>query len=248
VGLNEGALGFGPSARIYERSRPSYPRPAVDELVGRLRIDTISRVVELGAGTGKFTRLLRPHAGVVIAVEPIAGMRAEFTAVLPDVPLLAGLAEQIPVASGAADAVVAAQAFHWFETDVALAEIHRVLRPDGGLGLVWNRRDDTVPWVAQLKILLEPYEGATPREWRRLWERPEWEQTGFSPLEQAEFSYEQELDADGLCGRVASISFVAALDDDERARVLADVRDLVAGFDERFVLPYRTGVHWCRRR
>jgi SAM-dependent methyltransferase len=248
VALNEGALGFGPSARVYEQSRPSYPRPAVDELVGRLRIDTTSRVVELGAGTGKFTRLLRPHAGEVIAVEPIAGMRAEFTVVLPDVPLVAGLAEQMPVASGAADAVIAAQAFHWFETDVALAEIHRVLRPDGGLGLVWNRRDDSVPWVAQLKVLLEPYEGATPREWRRLWERPEWERTGFSPLEQAEFSYEQELDADGLCGRVASISFVAALDDDERARVLADVRELVAGFDEPFVLPYRTGVHWCRRR
>ena len=78
--------------------------------------------------------------------------------------------------------------------------------------------------------------------------RPEWTETGFTELEEGEFAYQQELDAEGLCGRVASVSFIAALEESERAQLLGQVRDLVAGFPEPFVLPYRTAVFWCSKR
>jgi len=243
--LQPGALGFDSGARAYERSRPSYPREAVDWLAAALEIGRSSRVVDLGAGTGKFTRLLPVPA---VAVEPIEGMRRQFVSAVPGVPVIAGVAEAIPLADESVDAVTVAQAFHWFDTDKSLAEIRRVLRPRGRLGLVWNRRDESVPWVARLRDLLEPYEGLTPREWRRRWMRPEWTETGFTELEEGEFAYQQELDAEGLCGRVASVSFIAALEESERAQLLGQVRDLVAGFPEPFVLPYRTAVFWCSKR
>jgi SAM-dependent methyltransferase len=245
AGLQPGAQGFDPGAPVYETSRPSYPADAVACMVEQLAIGPSSLVVDLAAGTGKFTRLL---PGRVIAVEPIEGMRRQFAVAVPGVPVVAAVAEAFPVADQSVNAVTVAQAFHWFDTDRALAEIWRVLRPDGRLGWVWNRRDESVPWVAHLRDLLEPYEGLTPREWRRRWLRPEWTDTGFTQLQEAEFTYEQELDADGICGRVASISFIAALDQSERGELLARVRELVAGFTEPFVLPYRTAVYWCSKR
>jgi len=244
TGLQPGALGFDPGAEAYERNRPSYPADAVAWLVDRLGIQAPSTVVDLAAGTGKLTRLL---PGRVVGVEPIQGMRRQFAAALPDVPLVGGVAEAMPFADASVDTVTVAQAFHWFDADRALAEIRRVLRPAGTLGLVWNRRDESVPWVSRLKEILEPYEGLTPREWRRRWLKPEWAATGFTALEEREFTYQQELDTDGLCGRVASISFVAALDQAERDAVLAQVRDLVAQLPEPFVLPYRTAVYWCSK-
>jgi SAM-dependent methyltransferase len=186
--------------------------------------------------------------GQVVAIEPIEGMRRQLVGAVPGVPVVAGVAEAIPLAAASVDAVTVAQAFHWFDTDRSLAEIRRVLRPGGRLGLVWNRRDESVSWVRRLRDLLEPYEGLTPREWRRRWLKPEWTATGFTELEEAEFTYLQELDAEGLCGRVASISFIAALAQAERDDLLGRVRDLVAGFAEPFVLPYRTAVYWCIKR
>ena len=243
--LQPGAEGFDPGASVYEQSRPSYPAEAVTWMVEHLGIRPSSRVLDLAAGTGKFTRLLH---GRVVAIEPIEGMRRQFVSAVPGVPVIAGVAEAIPLADESVDAVTVAQAFHWFDTDKSLAEIRRVLRPRGRLGLVWNRRDESVPWVARLRDLLEPYEGLTPREWRRRWMRPEWTETGFTELEEGEFAYQQELDAEGLCGRVASVSFIAALEESERAQLLGQVRDLVAGFPEPFVLPYRTAVFWCSKR
>jgi len=245
AGLQPGAQGFEPGAAVYETSRPSYPPDAVASMVERLGIESSSRVVDLAAGTGKFTRLL---PGRVIAIEPIEGMRRQFVSAVPGVPVVAGVAEAIPLAAESIDAVTVAQAFHWFDADRALAEIRRVLRPGRRLGLVWNRRDESVAWVRRLRDLLEPYEGLTPREWRRRWLRPEWIDTGFTGLEEAEFTHDQKLDADGLCGRVASISFIAALEESEREGLLTQVRELVAGFSESFVLPYRTAVYWCSKR
>lgn len=245
TGLQPGAQGFDPGAAVYEQSRPSYPADAVACMVEHVGIRPSSRVVDLGAGTGKFTRLL---PGSVVAVEPIEGMRRQFVAAVPGVPVVAGVAEAIPLADECVDAVTVAQAFHWFDTDRSLAEMRRVLRPGGRLGLVWNRRDDSVPWVARLRDLLAAYEGQTPREWHRRWQKAAWTETGFTELEEAEFTYEQQLDADGLCGRVASVSFIAALEQSERDGLLARVRELVAGFPEPFVLPYRTAVFWCSKR
>src|SRR4051812_26526389 len=134
------AAGFS-DPNDYEAARPSYPPDAVAWLVEQLRIRTDARVCDLAAGTGKLTRLLVPTGAQLLAVEPVAGMRATFRSVLPDVPVVAGTAEALPLRAGALDALVAAQAWHWFDHDRAIAEARRALHDRGALGLVWNARD-----------------------------------------------------------------------------------------------------------
>jgi ubiquinone/menaquinone biosynthesis C-methylase UbiE len=239
------AAGFGRAADAYERSRPSYPAPAVTLLATELGIGPGRTVLDLAAGTGKFTRLLDALGADLVAVEPSAAMRSEFAAVLPAVPIYDGTAERIPLGDASVDVVVVAQAFHWFDAARALGEIGRVLRGGGGLGLIWNERDESVPWVAELSHVMQwdvrmPYVVGT--DFRRVLD-----ETGrFSPARREQLSFGQELDRDGLCERVSTTSFIAAMDPPERAAVLAAVRELVAEFPERFVLPYVTEVFWCR--
>ena len=133
------AAGFGRAADVYERSRPSYPADAVARLVSELDIRAGRRVLDLAAGTGKLTRLLAEHGAELVAVEPSAAMREAFVSVLPGVPVHEGTAEKIPLADTSVDAVVVAQAFHWFDAPRALVEIARVLRPVGGLALDLER-------------------------------------------------------------------------------------------------------------
>jgi len=155
--------GFSTQAVTYAQGRPDYPRQLTGWLAETLRIDAQSNVIDPGAGTGKFTRLLSTLAPTLTAVEPVAAMGAQLTKLLPAVRLVNGTAESIPLPAASADAVVCAQAFHWFSTEAALAEIHRVLKPDGRLGLVWNVRDESVDWVAAITDIITPYEGDTPR-------------------------------------------------------------------------------------
>src|SRR4051812_13713682 len=129
------AQGFAAAGQVYERGRPDYPPEAIACLVTHLRIGPGSTVVDVGAGTGKLTQLLLDTGAQVTAVEPVADMRLAFARPLPGVPILEGTAEALPLASGTADALVAGAAFHWFDGPAALREIHRVLRPGGGLGL-----------------------------------------------------------------------------------------------------------------
>ena len=240
------AAGFGAQASAYERGRPSYPDAAVTWLVDQLRIRAGTRVLDLGAGTGKFTRLLEATGADLVAVEPVEAMRAAFRNAVPNVEALDGSAEAIPLASRRVDAVVVAQAFHWFDAERALAEIARVLKPGGALGLVWNERDESVPWVRELTTVIHwdicmPY--AVGTDWRSVLDR-----SGlFAPSEMSRFSYEQELDAEGLVDRVSSVSYLAAMSAQDRAPYLDQVRALVAGFPKRFVLPYVTTAYACRR-
>jgi SAM-dependent methyltransferase len=151
------------------------------------------------------------------------------------------------------DAVTVGQAFHWFRGREALAEIHRVLRPSGRLGLIWNFRDEAVPWVAELTRIMEPHRGSAPRAAAGTW-REAFERTAlFGPLERASFRHIHRLTPDGVVARVASVSFVAALAEPERATVLESVRELLARDPDtrgraEVELPYRTDVYWCARR
>ncbi|HEX8802631.1 MAG TPA: class I SAM-dependent methyltransferase, partial [Acidimicrobiales bacterium] len=148
--VNPAALGFDANAGDYERGRPSYPAEAVALVVGRGGIGPGRRVLDLAAGTGKMTRLLLPTGADVVAVEPVAGMRAaleRLAAASPGLEVLDGTAENLPLPDGSVDAVTVAQAFHWFDPPVALAEMRRVLRPGGHLFLVWNVRDREHDWV-----------------------------------------------------------------------------------------------------
>jgi SAM-dependent methyltransferase len=247
------ARGFARAVDAYERGRPAHPAPAVERLSRELRLRPGARVLDLAAGTGKLTRPLVETGAEVVAVEPVSEMRAALAAGLPGVEALAGTAEAIPLADGAVDAVTVGQAFHWFDGDAALAEIYRVLTPHGRLGLIWNVRDESVPWVARLTEIMEPYRGDAPGyragRWRVAFDRT----MLFTPLEHAVFGLDHEVDAEAVVARVASVSFIAALPDEEREAVCARVRSLLetdatTRGRARFALPYRTDVFWCARR
>ena len=205
---------FAEVAGAYERGRPGYPDEAVRWLVG----DEPSDVVDVGAGTGKLTRLLVSLGHRVTAVEPLDEMRAELESVLPGVRALAGSAEAIPLPDASADVVVSAQAFHWFDHDDALPDIARVLRPGGRLALVWNCRDDRDPWMARLSAIIG---NETVHDWEVI---PVIEEGGyFGNVENAQFSLEQVLDRDVLLDLVLSRSYLAKLPAPEREPVLESV-------------------------
>ena len=234
------AEGFSRSAEAYERGRPRYPAEALELLLARLPAG--AAVLDLAAGTGALTRPLLEAGLEVVAVEPVAEMRA---ALPPSVRALEGTAEAIPLGAGEVDAVVVGQAFHWFDGDAALPEIHRVMRPEGLLALFWNRRVADDPVNVAIDQVVDPYRAGTPTHrhdaWRAAFERT----TLFAPLSENGLPNEQRLDADGLEARVGSISFIAALDEAERRRVLERVR-AIAG-EGTVAVPYRTEVLMWRR-
>jgi SAM-dependent methyltransferase len=237
------AAGFGSAAEVYERARPSYPPEAIDWLLMRTGVGLDDTIVDLGAGTGKLTRLLVPSGARVIAVEPVPEMRALIGAG----EAIDGTAEAIPLADGCAALVTVAQAFHWFDLDRALPEIHRVLRPGGCLALVWNMRDLGDPVQRGVEELLAPYRGRLSAQREGTWRAPFAASPLFGDLETAEFRYEQRFTAADLEDRVASTSFVAAMSEEERRPLLDQVRALVADHDEPFPFPYATEVIVSRR-
>jgi ubiquinone/menaquinone biosynthesis C-methylase UbiE len=149
---------FGSVAEAYERGRPSYPEAAVDLVTRGLGLSESSTVIDLAAGTGKLTRELVPRFERVIAVEPLAEMRDVLATQVPEAEVLEGQAEALPMADDSADAIVVAQAFHWFDGPRALAEAERVLSRAGGLGLLWNTtpwEERATPWFSAVNDVLE---------------------------------------------------------------------------------------------
>jgi SAM-dependent methyltransferase len=224
---------FALVADAYERARPEYPVEAVRWLAGEVPRD----IVDLGAGTGKLTRMLVAQGHRVTAVEPLQEMLAELERAVPGATAILGSAEAIPLPDAYADVVTAGQAFHWFEEEVALAEIARVLRPGGVLGLVWNARDDRMPWMAELSQAL----GEESCDW---WsDAPPFETgTQFGFIERETFALVQVLDKDRLRDLVLSRSYVAVLADEKRQLLLAEVDDLFDRYatDGKIELPYVT--------
>ena len=236
------AKGFSEGAEAYERGRPGYPREAIGWLADRLGLASGPRVIDLAAGTGKLSRALHAAGGEVVAVEPLARMRA---LIARPIRAVEGTAEHIPQPDGSADAVTVAQAFHWFDGEHALAEIHRVLRPGGGLALVWNGRLMDDPGQAAVEELIAPYTGEIPRHRSGEWRQPFEATTLFGPLEERSFPNQQSLDAAGLADRVGSTSAIAALDPGERDALLERVRALAA--EGPLTLRYRCDVQVTRR-
>ncbi|AGI26398.1 hypothetical protein H681_22655 [Pseudomonas sp. ATCC 13867] len=240
--------GYAREAKAYAHGRPDYP----DELLGwlgeALEIAPGKAVADLGAGTGKFTALLLRTGAQVTAIEPVAAMREQLSATLPAVKALNGTAQAIPLETGSLDALTCAQAFHWFADERSLAEIHRVLRPGGHLGLVWNVRDERVDWVAEVARIVERYEGSTPRfhtgEWRRAFAGAR-----FAPLRLREFNYQHIGPPEQvIVSRVLSVSFIAALPDEQKQRVAEQLRELIASHPAlkdcaEVAFPYRTEAY-----
>lgn len=256
------ARGFEAAAEVYERTRPGYPDDVLATLEDVLDLLPGRVVVDVGAGTGKLTRRLIATGARVVAIEPVAAMRARLRDILtgPACPapedsfdIRAGTAEALPLEQAEADAIVAAQAFHWFDGEAALSDWHRVLRPGGRLALLWNVRDEAMDWVSRITALIDPYAGTTPRYRTGAWRRPLESGRWFGPLHHRRSSNPQRLTTEAIVDRIASISFIAALDEPTRARVLAEARELLAthpdtrGHDE-LVLPQVVDLFWAERR
>jgi ubiquinone/menaquinone biosynthesis C-methylase UbiE len=232
-------------ADLYERVRPGYPPEAVRWVAERLDLRSGRIVLDLGAGTGKLTRALVETGAGVLAVEPGDAMRAELERVLPQVRALRGSAESIPLPDESVDAITVGQAFHWFRFDEALPELHRVLRPGGGVALIWNARDQDSPLQNEIKALLEPFlpvgRAVTPNTSSHLAESPL-----FHSFEHNSFRFVQQLDADALVGRIGSISFVAGSTPEKRAELERKLRALAAGTGGVVEFPYVTDVYVSR--
>lgn len=247
------ARGYGAAADTYERSRPDYPADAVAHLAATLGLRPGVRVLEIGAGTGKFTRQLAGTGATIVAVEPVEAMRAVLAGVVPDVEILDGTAEMLPLPNASVDAVVVAQAFHWFDAVRALSEIHRVLRPGGHLALVWNLRDTDVPWSRAVGEIANRDSGATPKARDHAWRTWTDRSALFTPLAAAQFTHAVPTDRAGVLDWVASLSHVAAMDEGPRRVLLAEVEALLRdhpdtrGLDT-LDLRYRTDVFWAERR
>ena len=246
------ATGFQRAAGEYEQGRPGYPSSVVSRLAAEIGIEAGQTIVDLAAGTGKLTRRLVELPGVeVIAVEPIDGMRAQLERALPDVRALDGTAEQIPLAAGSAHAVFVAQAFHWFRLPQAAVEIARVLDDDGALAIVRNQEvaDADAPAVIEAMTLVRD-RVRQPASRHGVWQE-ELDRSGvFEPF--TEWTVENDVvqDIETFRHRIASRSYIGAMGDEDRARLLDEVQAVFArhgiGPGEPFAVPTVTRVIWAR--
>ncbi|WP_374357844.1 class I SAM-dependent methyltransferase [Chitinimonas sp.] len=249
---HQAASGFSKQADAYARGRPDYPDAVQGWLTDTLGVAPGKTVLDLGAGTGKFTRLLSQTGATVIAVEPVAAMRAKLVEALPAVAAYEGTAEATGLPSASVDAVLCAQAFHWFATPAAVAEIVRILRPGGTLGLIWNVREQAIDWVAEISRIIEPYEGDTPRHHRGDWQAV-FPAPGLAELQLSQFAYQHLGPPEQvIVDRILSVSFIASLPATEQAVVAAQLRTLIAQHpalagQETVAFPYRTDAWHCHK-
>jgi ubiquinone/menaquinone biosynthesis C-methylase UbiE len=227
------ARSFGAAADAYERARPSYPDEAVDWLLPA----GAHTVLDLGAGTGKLTRAQVARGLDVIAVEPIDEMRAALEATLPEVSALKGTAEEIPLPDQSMDVITVAQAWHWVDVERATAEAARVLKPGGTLGLIWNRRDERVPWVQRLSQVMGSGD-AEIIELDSITIAPP-----FGPTTSFTTTWSRPMTTDLLVEMAASRSYIITATPRRRREILGGVGGLVAAepkLGPEFDFPYRT--------
>jgi SAM-dependent methyltransferase len=214
----ERSLSFGAQAAAYERGRPSYPPEAIDWLLPNGARD----VLDLGAGTGKLTTRLVERGLDVVAVDPIAEMLEVLSNSLPDTPALLGTAEEIPLPDDSVDAVLVAQAWHWFDTEQAVKEVARVLRPGGRLGLVWNTRDERLGWVKDLGRIIGREDARDAFDDAVTLPEP------FAEIDQHQVEWTNYLTPQALIDLVASRSYCITAPAAARTKTLEQVRELLA--------------------
>jgi len=236
------ARSFDLAADSYERTRPDYPAAILDPLP----IPANATVLDLGAGTGKLTRVLTRRYAHVIAVEPLDGMRAILERVVPEAEAIAGRAEAIPLPDASVDAVFAAQAFHWFTNADAVREIARVLRPGRPFCVVWNEGDESRPspfpapyWEYLEELRAERGLPDGPRFAEVLAQGP------FGPVNEHTIAHDHVLDREGLLDNARSVSWIASRAADDRDRVLARLAELLP--DGSYSIPNLATVLWAAR-
>jgi ubiquinone/menaquinone biosynthesis C-methylase UbiE len=250
------ARSFGRVAHAYDEAQPEYAPEALSRTQAALRLGSEARVVDLAAGTGKLTRRLAERFAEVAAVEPDDEMRAVLEARTPGAASHAGTAEQIPLPDGWADAIFVADGFHWFDVPVALREIARVLRPEGGIALLWN-----VWWTESRDGTADGLDPPLPQAARDLFDAVYVESgraasagaadeglaaltsSPFAPVHEERFRRDLRVTADELVDLYSTVSSVASLADEDRDELKRKVRALLSGT---YRLPVTTTLVWGR--
>ena len=244
--------GFSHAADVYEQARPSYPTEVVDFIKSFLN-ETPDIVVDLGAGTGKLTRLLEPlNARELIAIEPVAEMREKLKNIPIVTKILDATAEQLPLDDHTVDMIICAQSFHWFATHSALAEFHRVLKPNGRLVLIWNSDDQTdKQWRIEIETYIQSFKPPGTNRYKAMeWKTVFDDQKYFSSLEVKQFKNFQKITRDLGIKRVLSTSFIGALPPEEQAKVIEHIRQILDNAEEirginEFDIEHITNIYWC---
>ena len=245
--------GFSRGSSAYERARPDYPDEAREFLVRTFGLGPGKTVAEIGAGTGKWTRQLSKTGAEVLAVEPLAAMRRKLRAAVPGVTVLARRGEETGLPEGSVDLVTVAQAMHWLDAPRALQEFRRILRPGGGVAIVYNERREQGVRGRRLRELMDRYRPR--RSWKYTNGRWKWafqEDPSFAPLRLFRYKNRQVFDKAGMLDRYRSISFVSALPPTRQRAFFRQLGDLldeeaVRTKSESYTLHYHGKIFWTRR-
>ena len=249
----ERALSFGQVAEDYEATRPGWPLEPFTQVLEHFRVRERPDVVDIAAGTGKVTRTLARFAGTIVAVEPDPELRALMQRVLPEVEVLAGTAEELPLAPGSRDVACAGQAFHWFDLDRAFAEIARVLRPGGIVIAGWNVPTDDGSWYDAVIEYLETknpaHLPASDRDWQAALASP----SGYEGFYEATFRHEQPCSYDAFARLLGTQSAIARLAPERRAALIEEARAVAVeqgAFDANGLaaIPWRCELYALRRK
>jgi SAM-dependent methyltransferase len=240
---------FGRAARDYELGRPGWPEALLDEVAGELGLGAESAVLDLAAGTGKLTRLLVPRFGRVVAIEPDEAMLDVLVEVVPEAEPRRGFGEHIPVGDAEVDGVFVAEAFHWFASDAVVAELERVLRPGGGLVVLFNTRmTHEPPFPPEARRLVEEAidRGGAPGLSRVLsgaWREP-LARSSFEELRERQADREETVSRDERIAFILSVSSIASQPEAARHDLGEKLRELAPD------VPYRrflhTDLYWTR--
>jgi SAM-dependent methyltransferase len=232
----ERARSFESVAAEYERHRPEYPGEALRWAAGRLELEPGARVLDVGAGTGKLTRGLAALGLEVVAVEPGVPMLEQLRVAVPEAEAHEGQAESIPLPDESVDAAFAGQAYHWFDRERALPDLHRVVRPGGGLALLWNWWDERDRLQRELGRIVG-FSGHRPYNEEELPGAPWFHEVGRTVVDSAE-----DTSPEAVVSRIATTSMFLTMDAAERERLLAEVHDLASRSGDRFSMTRQTFV------
>ncbi|CAF1220924.1 unnamed protein product [Rotaria sordida] len=243
------AIGFQNAANIYDQARPSYPNEAIQFI--KLLCPTPTTIVDLGAGTGKLTRLLSTFgAQEIIAIEPVSEMREKLKAIPSITRIIDGTAEHILLEDNTVDVIFCGQSFHWFANERALTEIHRVLKPNGLLILIWNKPDySKYSCSQQILELIDSYQPPElPRyklmKWKAVFEN----QNLFSCLQYKQFANIQQITRETAMNRYLSTSFISVLPSEEKEKLIMKIRQIIDHTEDipeqELEASYNTDVYW----